>query len=73
MYLGGMATSAITVLFSSWGSAMLSRSLLCCRHRHHFGAMYSQAHSHRDKPMGNVEFLQAVTQVETPGADPGEW
>jgi uncharacterized membrane protein YgcG len=73
MYLGGVATSAITVLFSSWGSAMLSRSLLCCRHRHHFGAMYSQVHSHRDKPMGDVDFLQAVTQVETPGAGPGEW
>ena len=72
-YLGGMAGSFVTVLFSSWGGAMLSRSLLCCQHRYHFGAMYSQQYSHRDKPMHNVDFLQALTQVEVPGADPEEW
>jgi len=72
-YLGGTSSSFVTVLFSSWGSAMLSRSLLCCRHRYHFGAMYSTTFSHRDKPMTNVDFLQALTQVETPGADPDEW
>ena len=66
-YLGGLTSAFVSALFSSWQAAMLSRSLLCCKRRMHFGAMYSQANSHRDKPMPNVTFLQAVTQTAVRG------
>ena len=39
----------------------------------HFGAMYSQKASHRDKPMRNVAFLRAMMQkVEVDTAE-REW
>ena len=62
------------MLFSSFVGAVLRRSLVCCGGRRmHFGAMYSQQHSHRDRPMRNVEFLQALMQVVEPRAAEAEW
>ena len=62
LYLGGLADGFVSVLFSSFVGAVTGRSLTCCSERHHYGAMYTQQHSHRDRPMRNVQFLQALMQ-----------
>ena len=56
-----------------WTGAFLQRSILCCVSREHFGAMYSQQHSHRDRPMTSVAFLQAIMQTSEHRTDPAEW
>ena len=72
-YLGGLTDGFVSVLFSSFTGAVLRRSLLCCKHRYHFGAMYSQQRSHRDKPMRNVGFLRAMMQEQELPTSPDEW
>lgn len=73
-YLGGLADGFVSALFSSFVGAVLRRSLTCCGpHRMHFGAMYSQQYSHRDKPMRNVELLHALMQTVEPRAGEAEW
>jgi hypothetical protein len=72
-YIGGLTDAFVTVLFSSFPGAFLRRSLLCCRHRAHFGAMYSQEYSHRDKPMRNLDFLRAMMQTHEVGTAQAEW
>uniref|UniRef100_A0A7S3AGL4 Uncharacterized protein n=1 Tax=Haptolina ericina TaxID=156174 RepID=A0A7S3AGL4_9EUKA len=72
-YLGGVTDGFISVLFSSFVGAMITRSVTCCQERMHFGAMYTQEHSHRDRPMKNVNFLQAMMQTEEPLADADNW
>jgi hypothetical protein len=63
------------VLFTSFVGQMLQRSLICCRPsaRKHFGAMYSPKFSHRDRPMMNTAFLQAITQKEESRTAEDQW
>ena len=64
----------VSTLFSSFVGAVLRRSLTCCgRYRMHFGAMYSQQRSHRDKPMRHVAFLQAMMQTKEVAMEEVEW
>ncbi|KAL1526636.1 hypothetical protein AB1Y20_015340 [Prymnesium parvum] len=72
-YLGGLVDGFVSVLFSSFVGAMLSRSLTCCSARMHFGAMYTQQYSHRDRPMKNVAFLRAMMQSEEQDTEPSRW
>lgn len=72
-YIGGLADSFVSALFSSFVAAVLRRSLVCCTERRHYGAMYSQAHSHRDKPMRNQGFLRAMMQTDEPRAAEADW
>ena len=76
-YLGGLTRGFVSVLFSSWSGAMLSRSLLCCgnhgRGHRHFGAMYNRSFSHRDRSMPNELFLRAITQTEEHETDTSKW
>ena len=62
-------SSFVSALFSSFVGAVTGRSLTCCKERYHFGAMYSQQRSHRDRPMLAVPFLRAMMQSEEPGSD----
>lgn len=62
-YIGGLTNSFVSALFSSFVGAVLRRSLICCVGRMHFGAMYSQQRSHRDRPMRDVAFLRAMMQA----------
>jgi len=65
LYLGGLADGFVSALFSSFVGQVIARSLRCCapHARRHFGAMYDRGHSHRDRPMRNISFLQALTQT----------
>ena len=72
-YIGGLTDGFVSVLFSSFVGAVLRRSLLCCQQRMHFGAMYSQKASHRDKPMRNVAFLRAMMQTTEVHTAEAEW
>ena len=72
-YLGGLADGFVSVLFSSFVGAMLTRSLTCCSTRMHFGAMYTQQYSHRDRPMKNVAFLRAMMQSTEHHAEQPSW
>ena len=72
-YLGGLTDGFVSSLFSSFVGAVLRRSLICCRERMHFGAMYSQQHSHRDKPMRNVDFLRALMQKHEVNVEDFHW
>ena len=67
-YLAGLADGFATMLFSSFQASIGSRSLRISK-THHFGAMYSQQRSHRDRPMLAVPFLRAMMQSEEPGSD----
>ena len=64
-YLGGLPSSFVSAVFSSFPGAALGRSLLCCTHRVHFGAVAKMEHGHsvRDGPMLHPWALQALTQV----------
>ena len=53
---------------SSPQATIAARSLRITK-THHFGAMYSQQRSHRDRPMLVVPFLRAMMQTEEPGAE----
>lgn len=72
-YIGGLTDGFVSSLFSSFVGAVLRRSLLCCKQRMHFGAMYSQQHSHRDKPMRNVAFLKSLMQKSEVDTDEKAW
>ena len=72
-YIGGLTDGFVSSLFSSFVGAVLRRSLLCCGRRMHFGAMYSQQYSHRDKPMRNVGFLRALMQTSEVATEEAEW
>ena len=48
-------------------------SLLCCKERMHFGAMYSQTYSHRDIPMRNEQVLQVLMQTSEMQTAVEEW
>ena len=52
---------------------VLAYLLAASQERKHFGAMYSQVHSHRDKPMRNLGFLRAMMQTDEPAAAEAEW
>ena len=67
-YLAGLADGFATKLFSAFQVSIGSRSLRISK-THHFGAMYSQQRSHRDRPMLAVPFLRAMMQSEEPGSD----
>ena len=72
-YVGGLTDAFVSSLFSSFVGAVLRRSLRCCKERFHFGAMYSQQRSHRDKPMRNVDFLRALMQTSEVKVSEAEW
>ena len=72
-YLGGLTDGFVSVLFSSFVGAMLGRSLSCCSARMHFGAMYTQQYSHRDRPMKNVDFLRSMMQSNEHSTDRASW
>jgi hypothetical protein len=72
-YVGGLTDAFVSTLFSSFVGALLRRSLVCCKERMHYGAMYSQQHSHRDKPMRHVDFLRALMQTEEQGTEVDAW
>ena len=72
-YIGGLSDAFVSSLFSSFVGAVLRRSLVCCKQRFHFGAMYSQQRSHRDRPMRNVDFLRALMQKREIGVEEREW
>ena len=72
-YLGGLTDGFVSSLFSSFVGAVLRRSMTCCKERYHFGAMYSQQRSHRDKPMRHVDFLRALMQASEQRAAETEW
>ena len=72
-YTGGLTDAFVSAPFSSFVGAVLRRSLVCCRERYHFGAMYSQQRSHRDKPMRHVDFLRALMQASEERAAEAEW
>lgn len=72
-YVGGLPDAFVSSLFSSFPGAVLRRSLVCCKERMHFGAMYSQQRSHRDKPMRNVDFLRAMMQTNEIAVEESHW
>ena len=72
-YIGGLTDGFVSSLFSSFVGAVLRRSLTCCNERFHFGAMYSQQRSHRDKPMRNIDFLRALMQAKEQSAEEARW
>ena len=72
-YTGGLADGFVSSLFSSFVGAVLRRTLICCSERMHFGAMYSQQRSHRDKPMRDVGFLRAMMQTSETSTAVREW
>ena len=62
-YAGGLCSSFVSVLFSSFVPALLSRSLLCCSAgRRHFKAVSSSVGSNRDRAMLNSSFLRVLVQ-----------
>ena len=72
-YTGGLTDAFVSALFSSFVGAVLRRSLTCCQERNHYGAMYSQQRSHRDKPMRHVAFLRALMQADERRTDEKDW
>ena len=72
-YAGGLTDAFVSALFSSFPGAVLRRSLVCCKERMHFGAMYSQQRSHRDKPMRHVDFLRALMQTKERMTGEASW
>ena len=72
-YVGGLTDGFVSSLFSSFVGAVLRRSMTCCKERYHFGAMYSQQRSHRDKPMRNINFLRAMMQDKEQKVGVHEW
>ena len=64
VYLAGLPTSFVSAIFSSFPGAALSRSLLCCEQRVHFGAVAKMEHGHsvRDHPILLPWAIQALTQ-----------
>ena len=67
-YLAGLADGFATMLFSSFQASIGSRSLRISK-THHFGAMYSQQRSHRDRPMEHGDFMTSLTLTH-PAATP---
>ena len=72
-YTGGLVDGFISTLFSSFTGAVLRRTLICCQERFHFGAMYSQQRSHRDRPMRDVGFLRSLMQTVEQKTAVEEW
>ena len=52
----------VSAAFSSFPGAALSRSLLCCRARVHFGADRRDAALTRDLPIRDARILKALLQ-----------
>ena len=61
-YLAGLADDFVSAAFSSFPGAALSRSLLCCRARVHFGADRRDAALTRDLPIRDARILKALLQ-----------
>ena len=72
-YVGGLTDAFVSSLFSSFVGAVLRRSMICCKERYHWGAMYSQQRSHRDKPMRDVGFLRAMMQDREQKVAVADW
>ena len=67
-YLAGLADDFVSAAFSSFPGTALSRSLLCCRARVHFGADRRDAALTRDLPICDARILKALLQP-TPSRD----
>ena len=61
-YLIGLCGGVTSALFSSFVPAALTRSVVCCTERVHFGAMYNLSTTHRDRVFRRNEILDALSQ-----------